>query len=754
MNARPRIRLTAERLESRYAPAILKYTADSDNGPDEITVRLDESNRKIEVLDDGKLVKKRRLRATERVVISVDSAEGDRLTVDYTPGLFPVPVDYLGSTDAAGRVTAIKTVSVDLSHSAVATTIDIGLYSTEVTFHGGGAITVVGTTSTVVGTDGNDTFIDNTNIELLAIQGGLGNDNYLLRPGSTIVIGDDGGNDTVDFSSNDEAVSADIGTDTTTVTDSDGEVIFDGTVETVVGTNGNDSFIDNTNIELLAIQGGLGNDNYLLRPGSTIVIGDDGGNDTVDFSSNDEAVSADIGTDTTTVTDSDGEVIFDGTVETVVGTNGNDSFIDNTNIELLAIQGGLGDDHYQLNPGSTIVIGDDGGNDTVDFGDSNDPITAELGTDSTRVTDPDGEVVFDGTVETVIGTDNDDVFLDGGEVDYTLSGLGGTDTYDLQPGSTITVIEQDDSRFTFRRARFAIEANLSDGVITDAAKNQVVVVGGAIGSFEGTAFGDVIIGTDGDNVLIGGPGNDLLAGGGGDDRYVLTPDGTDTVADTSGRDTLDFSGSPVGVRVNLGRDNGSPQLIAPGATLVLEGKVEVLIGSHRDDRLFGSHRDDVLIGLGGDDRLQGQAGNDLLLGGSGADNLNGGSGNDILVGGSGPDRLKGGSGEDILIAGYTVYDEVPGSGGLRDQVDLVAWSAIAAAWDQPGPVGNRVASIRAGVGAAGQYRLRASGEDQTVFDDHDPDRLTGGQGRDWFFAQVPGGDVITDKDHRDFLNDL
>ena len=141
----------------------------------------------------------------------------------------------------------------------------------------------------------------------------------------------------------------------------------------------------------------------------------------------------------------------------------------------------------------------------------------------------------------------------------------------------------------------------------------------------------------------------------------------------------------------------------------------------------------------------GQSGNDPFLGGAGDDELNGGSGLDILVGGTGADRLNSSSGEDILIAGYTLYD--------ADTVDLTAWGAIQGVWIGSGTPAAKVAAIRAGVGPAGQYRLRATGAGQTVFDDVSPDVLTGGQSTDWYFAQVPGNDTITDKDNQEFLND-
>ncbi|MBA4066419.1 MAG: hypothetical protein C0501_22440 [Isosphaera sp.] len=474
-----------------------------------------------------------------------------------------------------------------------------------------------------------------------------------------------------------------------------------------------------------------------------------GGTVALDFSASARAITATIRLNTTTVTFAGGGgVSVVGTVSSVTGTSGNDTFIDNTPIELLTLNGGLGNDMYRLAPGSDVTITDDGGDDTLDFGSSDQGITATVGTTATMVTDLDGRVFFSGTIEALLGTRFDDRFTDTAEVDLLFAGGDGNDTYDLQPGSRITIVEgngNDSIRLT--RGRFGVNANLANGVITDTNGNQVLIVGGQVENLDGTVFADTIVGSAADNVLFGGGGNDVLNGGAGNDTYVLVAGGTDVITDTGGVDTLDFSRTTAsGVNVDLSRTNGSAQNIAPGASLALNGVIERVIGTNQDDVLTGGAGDDTLIGLGGDDRLMGQSGNDLLFGGAGDDDLNGGPGRDILVGGPGADRLKGDAGEDILIAGFTAYDAGP--------VDLVAWTAIQEVWVGPDTTAARVAAIRAGVGPLGMFRLRAGAPGQTVFDDGNPDTLTGGQSADWFFARVPGNDTITDKDDTEFLNDL
>ncbi|WP_081603032.1 calcium-binding protein [Fortiea contorta] len=85
-----------------------------------------------------------------------------------------------------------------------------------------------------------------------------------------------------------------------------------------------------------------------------------------------------------------------------------------------------------------------------------------------------------------------------------------------------------------------------------------------------------------------------------------------------------------------------------------------LVGTNRNDYLFGGDGDDYIDGgkgndwlFGGDgnDTLDGGKGNDYLFGGDGNDIINGGDGNDWLFGGDGNNTLNGGNGNDWLFGG-------------------------------------------------------------------------------------------------------
>src|SRR5207248_4091323 len=106
---------------------------------------------------------------------------------------------------------------------------------------------------------------------LLTLDGGLGDDTYVLDPGSTIAITDGGGNDKIDFSQepNPQAITATVGTTSTTAMDADGLVTFAGTVEAVTGTNQADTFVDHTSTTLLSSDRARGDDTYLWHAGTT-----------------------------------------------------------------------------------------------------------------------------------------------------------------------------------------------------------------------------------------------------------------------------------------------------------------------------------------------------------------------------------------------------------------------------------------------------------------------------------------------------
>ncbi|HUT91493.1 MAG TPA: right-handed parallel beta-helix repeat-containing protein [Thermoguttaceae bacterium] len=130
----------------------------------------------------------------------------------------------------------------------------------------------------------------------------------------------------------------------------------------------------------------------------------------------------------------------------------------------------------------------------------------------------------------------------------------------------------------------------------------------------------------------------------------------------------------------------------------------------------------------------------VIDGGAGQDLLRGGSGYDVLIGGIGDDVLGGGKGDDVLLDGTTTLDN-----------DDAALLAILAEWNSGRKYESRVENIRAGSGPIlGNTGFRFA-KGSTVFDDGASDRLSGEQGRDWFFFTL-GEDLLTDHQRKEAAN--
>ncbi|TIH13737.1 hypothetical protein D0S45_14065 [Marinifilum sp. JC120] len=92
--------------------------------------------------------------------------------------------------------------------------------------------------STYIGSDGNDTFMGDTNGNTFV--GGKGNDSFIGDGGNNYFIGG-AGIDTISFANSGTPVTVTVQTGDTTVTHSDGEDVFNS-VESFIGTSGDDIF--------------------------------------------------------------------------------------------------------------------------------------------------------------------------------------------------------------------------------------------------------------------------------------------------------------------------------------------------------------------------------------------------------------------------------------------------------------------------------------------------------------------------------
>jgi hypothetical protein len=133
-----------------------------------------------------------------------------------------------------------------------------------------------------------------------------------------------------------------------------------------------------------------------------------------------------------------------------------------------------------------------------------------------------------------------------------------------------------------------------------------------------------------------------------------------------------------------------------------------------------------VIGGSANDQLTGNSLGNILIGGAGNDTIRGGSGRSILIGGLGNDTIIGGSADDILIGGRTTFDH-----------NYLVLNSMLTEWQRTDKgFAARASDLYHGGGFNGTNRLVWG---WTVLDDGGSNKMTGGGGSDWFFANLAAG---------------
>jgi hypothetical protein len=207
----------------------------------------------------------------------------------------------------------------------------------------------------------------------------------------------------------------------------------------------------------------------------------------------------------------------------------------------------------------------------------------------------------------------------------------------------------------------------------------------------------------------------------------------------SSRTALFVGGTSAGdtIRIRPGSTTGSLKVLLNGVsqgTFTPTGRIIVHGQAGDDDITVGGRvaRPSLLYGDAGNDTIDGGEADSILIGGDGNDTLRGGGGRNLLIGGFGADLLEGRKGGDLLIAGWTDYDTPTAA----NQQTL---AAIHSDW------------------LAGGQNVTSWLSASTVHDDGAVDRLKGGKGLDWFFANYQGGgilDVLVDVVAAEMITDL
>ena len=315
-----------------------------------------------------------------------------------------------------------------------------------------------------------------------------------------------------------------------------------GGADTVIGSNqsdrligygGNDKINGNGGHDTLygeegddKLNGGLGNDKLYGGAGS----------DTAYYNDATGAVRIDLSKSSTQYTLSAGSDRLIS-IENLVGSNYNDTLIGNSRNNTL--NGGNGNDVLSGQGGNDTLIGGDG-RDTADYGDATRGTRVDLNLTTSQNTVSSGMDRLI-SIENLKGTKYYDV-LRGNSSDNILMGRGGNDSLLGGDGDDVLYGGSGNDRLYGQSGIDTADyGDATGGVLVDLqlTTTQNTVSAGmdrltGIENLNGSNYDDQLTGNSSDNVLTGRGGHDVY--------QIGTASGHDTVDDSSGNDTVTFSG--------------------------------------------------------------------------------------------------------------------------------------------------------------------------------------------------------------------
>jgi Ca2+-binding RTX toxin-like protein len=482
---------------------------------------------------------------------------------------------------------------------------------------------VVNGTGTVSSSVDWDLTVNTTGANNLILTGaavaGYGNaaENTIIGTAGANDLRGGGGGDVIYADAND-SVDGGIGNDTAVVAFSASTTNFGWTeIEniTLTGTallnatgDGNDNILTGNSAKN-TLDGGLGNDTYVITTGDVIIDAD--GNDTVRVGATYTLLA---GMENITLTGTGNfNATGDAGVNILTGNSGKNTLDGRGGVDTLI--GGLGDDTYVVDGSGAIVSENAGqGRDTVR-------------TAFDHVLEADVEILVLTGTAAVNGTGNaDNNTLTGNSAANTLDGGAGADLMMGGGGNDVFMVDNADDRVTDTSGNdtvFATDVSFTLGLNIE----NLTLLGVGNTNATGNNLRNVLTGGDGNNSLDGGGGVDTMAGGLGNDTYIVDAAGDVVIEDIGGGTDKVISS----VSYTLGHDvenltmTGSLVTIGTGNALG-----NVIDGSQANNFLYGRDGDDTIDGGFGNDILYGELGNDTLAGGEGIDTMYGGDGADYF----------------------------------------------------------------------------------------------------------------------------
>ena len=515
------------------------------------------------------------------------------------------------------------------------------------------------------GGDGDDDLKGGSGDDI--ILGGSGNDFLTGGLGGDLLDGGDGF-DTVSYANTSLTFGVKILFDANgnQLNGTAGEALGDTlkNVEYIIGTQYQD-FIEGDNGQNV-LEGGAGNDLLFGFGGDDIIQGGAGadtmdggdGNDWTSYIESKAGVNVNLETQQGTGGDADGDILRN--LENVKGSIYDDRLTGNSANNYL--DGSGGDDTIDGSLGSDTIDGG-AGIDTLRYSRLPQAVTVNLKDGTTNKGDTilmakmvvgDGEVFVPNlsSIENLEGTLFDDIL--GGDIgDNLLVGLAGNDRISgddgndriiggkgadiLDGGAGIDWAE-------YSSSRSGVNVNLRTGIGQggDAEGDRLVLnapgllVKNSIENLLGSQSADILVGDDGDNQINPGLSQQLgglqivdsVNGGIGSDRLIV---------DYSRND----SGTGITGGYNTGSDSsGFLSRNTADNAKILDG-ISFLNIEHLN--VIGTIKNDIIYGGSGDDILLSGAGNDTIYGGRGSNVIRAEDGNDVVVDQSDINRSLGNS---------------------------------------------------------------------------------------------------------------
>lgn len=593
----------------------LVYQARSGNGADQFVLRRNGAY--LELLENDILISHDALDDVTGVVLIGTNGEADNLTIDFGNGLFVLPngIQFNGNGGSNGLTVlsgSLTNVTYDLNGAGAGV---LRLDTLNVTFsnlqtlndHSIGVNRVFNAKAagaqdfSLVSANSTENLLSGSLIELV-----------FRSPSTSFTLNTGDGNDTI---------------------------ALHGTAPNFTGSLTVNSGADNDTILVqsgtafagaVTLNGGANDDIYQLDADGITTVGPrslaiiettGGGIDSLDFSLTTAlGVSANLSLTSTQVVNARLSITLTSgtTFENLIGGSLNDILTGNSLNNRLT--GGPGNDTYVFDTDAhlgndTLVEATGVGTDLLNFSPTTTQVvTVDLGNRALQAINGNLSLVLSetATFENVTGGSLGDR-LTGNSLANLLTGGPGNDTYLFNTDSPLGTDTLNESGGGVDTLDFS--ATTLDGVAVNlaTAANQLINKNLSLILSAGNTFENIVGGSLNDT-LAGNVLANNLAGGPGDDRYVFDADlalSSDTLTDTGGTDTLDFSStttqaitldlsSAVAQQVGVVNINLTLTLVkAPG--LFGNPVFENIIATPLNDRLTGNLLNNRLVGGAGND---------------------------------------------------------------------------------------------------------------------------------------------------------